>query len=238
MELQLAHRIRPLLAGALALLVGASCVSRAKHEEVVSELRFYQLKYNDLEPYQGQLEAENERLKARLEIQGGGTPVDAAATKEIDERIERLAKIMAGLGAAPGDVTVLAVEGGYGLRFADGILFDSGSAALKPAGQSVLLQAATEIRAGSFSRVWVRGHTDSDPVTRSSTLANFPHGNLQLSAARAIEVAAFFAGDGGIPMDQLVVAGFGPSDPVVANSSTSNKAKNRRVEIFVIEDPN
>ena len=236
MESQLAHRIRSLLVGAGAVLSSVSCVSQAAHEDSLSELRFYQRQYNDLESYQGQLEAENERLKGELALRAG-EPIEAAATKEIDARLAALAEIMARLGSTPGDVTVLSVEGGYGLRFSDAILFDSGSATLRPEGGSVLLEAAAEINNGSYTRVWVRGHTDADPVTRSATLARFPHGNLQLSAARAIEVAAFLAAQGGIPMDRLVVAGFGATDPVTSNSSPSDKAQNRRVEIFVIEDP-
>ena len=40
----------------------------------------------------------------------------------------------------------------------------------------------------------------------------------------------------GIPGDKLVIAGFGPSEPVAANINADGKRQNRRVEIFVIEE--
>jgi chemotaxis protein MotB len=79
----------------------------------------------------------------------------------------------------------------------------------------------------------VRGHTDSDPVVRPATLQKFPHGNLQLSAARAVEVASVLTASGGVPKDMVAVAGFGPYEPLVTNDSADNKRLNRRVEIFV-----
>ena len=82
----------------------------------------------------------------------------------------------------------------------------------------------------------MRGHTDSDPVKKPGTVEKFPHGNVQLSAARALEVYAALRGMPGIDEKKIVVAGFGPNEPIEKNDSATNKQKNRRVEIFVIED--
>ena len=224
-----------LLALAVSVL-SASCVSQAQHDEALAEAKYYQRNYQDLHSYQGKLEAENERLRGELSLREG-EPIEASATREIDKRLAELAKIMSGIGPAPGDVQVLSVEGGYGLRLSDAVLFDSGSATLKPEGKAVLLKMAAEILTRPYERIWVRGHTDTDPIVRPETKKRFPHGNLQLSTERAIEVAAVLGAEGGIPERQLVVAGFGSSDPVAPNDSAVAKAKNRRVDIFVIEDP-
>jgi len=174
------------------------------------------------------------RLKGELGAYESAGPAEASVTRGIDERMAELQKMAGSLGA-PGDVTVLSVEGGYGLRLSDAILFQSGSAEVRPEGQDVLARMAKEISSRPFQRVWVRGHTDSDPVKKPETLQRFPHGNLQLSAARAIEVAVAL-GKAGVDPSRIVVAGFGASDPVVPNVSATNKQKNRRVEIFVIDD--
>jgi len=230
---------RTLQASALALVCTslASCVSRAQYDDAIAELKYYQRLYQDLESYQGKLESENAALAGELDIyQTSGTVEASAPIDDIDRRMEELERLAQGLGAAPGDVTVLTVQGGYGLRLADAVLFPSGSNEILPEGREVLNRMAQEIRSRPFERIWVRGHTDSDPVKREATLRLYPHGNLQLSTARALEVAALLTGEGGIPQQSVVVAGFGPNEPVAANDSAENKQRNRRVEIFVIED--
>ncbi len=77
------------------------------------------------------------------------------------------------------------------------------------------------------------GHTDSVPVKKPQTLERFPHGNLQLSAARAVEVAASMIEDAGIARENVIVMGFGPNDPVAPNTTAEGRQQNRRVDIFV-----
>jgi len=228
-----------LLLASLALLLGSSCVSQDRYDELVANAEYYQRLYQDLESFQRKLEAENAGLQGELALlkEAGESPIEAAFAKDIDERMARLQGIAAGLSASPDDVTILPVEGGYGYRLKDEVLFDSGSAAILDEGQSVLKRVATDIGTRSYERIWVRGHTDSDPVKRKETLEKFPHGNLQLSSSRAIEVAAFLIAEGGLDASRVIVAGFGSVDPVAKNDSSANKRRNRRVEIFVIEEP-
>ena len=229
---------RPLSLAVGVLFLGTSCVSKARYDEALAQVQYYQRAYQDLESYQGKLEGDNDRLQGELGLLAGeGASITEAATASIDQRLEDLRRITDGIGAAPGDVTVLEVEGGYGLRVTDAVLFDSGSTEIKEAGREVLLEVAKQIQARPYERIWVRGHTDSDPVSRPATLERFPHGNLQLSATRAIEVAALLSNAGGLPRDRIIVAGFGPNEPVASNASAEEKRRNRRVEIFVIDDP-
>jgi chemotaxis protein MotB len=204
----------------------------------LAEVKYFQRQYQDLTSFQGQLEAENERLKGELALYEGKTPISAGHTKEIDERLERLKQLTAQIGtatgAAPGDVEFLSIEGGYGVRVTDQVLFDSGSDQIKPDGRAILLEVAKQISSQPYQRVWVRGHTDSDRVVNPATVERFPHGNLELSAARAVEVAALLA-TSGVDDAKLVVAGFGPAEPVAPNQSAENKRRNRRVEIFVLD---
>lgn len=217
----------------------SSCVAQTRYEEALGETKYFQRQYQDLAAFHGQLEAENERLRGELALYQGKTPIEAAATQEIDERLERLRQLTESIGTAagvaPGDVEFVAVVGGYGVRVTDAVLFDSGSDAIKPEGKNVLARVVEQIAAQPYQRIWVRGHTDTDPVKRPETLQRFPHGNLQLSAARAIEVAAFLRANG-LQEDKLVVAGFGPAEPVVANKDAESKRRNRRVEIYVLEN--
>lgn len=233
----LARRARLLRAAALLPLAAllSACVAKTRYDEATSQVQYYQRLYQDLEAFQGKLEAENARLEGELQLYRETGTIEAGMTRAIDERMAELERMAGSLGAAPGDVTVLSVEGGYGLRLSDAILFESGSAEVLAEGRELLGRMAKEIAARPFQRVWVRGHTDSDPVKRAETVQRFPHGNLQLSAARAIEVAAVLR-EAGIASERIVVAGFGPNDPVVPNDNADHKQRNRRVDIFVIED--
>jgi chemotaxis protein MotB len=117
----------------------------------------------------------------------------------------------------------------------DKILFASGSSELSPEGRQAVEQLSDEIGSRPHGRVWVRGHTDNVPVAKPATKERFPHGNLQLSAARAIEVAVALSKTGKVKERDIAVAGFGQHDPVKPNSNDENKRLNRRVEIFVAD---
>lgn len=220
-----------LLAGALAL-TSASCVSSARYEEALTEAQFYQRGYQDLEAYQGQLNAELEQLRGTA---GSASTIASGVTADIDSRLADLDRLARSIGALPADLEITPVDGGYMMRVSDSVLFDSGSAELRDEGRSLLIKSAKQIATSPFARIWVRGHTDSDPVKKPATLLKFPLGNLDLSLERAKHVAALLANEGGLAQSKLVVAGFGPSDPLVPNSSKLNKSRNRRVEIFVLE---
>ena len=79
----------------------------------------------------------------------------------------------------------------------------------------------------SGKNVDVVGHTDSDPIKKSSWKDNW-----ELSAQRALSVARYMA-DHGVSDKQLEASGCGEFRPIAANSSAAGKAKNRRVEIVV-----
>ena len=57
--------------------------------------------------------------------------------------------------------------------------------------------------------------------------------NLSLSDKRAQSVVDYLI-DNQIPMNRFVAKGYGESQPIVANDSEENKAKNRRVELKVL----
>lgn len=233
---------RSVAALALALGLGA-CVSQSQYDEAVTAADLYMRSYHDAQAHIGELEAENQRLKGELDLSGG--PVEASAyITDIDRRIEDLDELLAGLGlegsgggatGARGDVTVRAVEGGLAYEVRDSVLFDSGSAEVRPTGRELIARLGQTIAGTTFRQVWVRGHTDGDPVRQPETLRRFPHGNLQLSSARAIEVAALLQDAAGIPARKLGVVGFGSSRPIAPNDSASNKQLNRRVEIVVLD---
>lgn len=221
----------------LAALVGAtSCASPQEVADTRRLAKDYQTQVMDLEKRLAELDLENTQLRERYERQRRTGLVNAGADANLKSRIDDLGAQIAGLDRPVRNVERFEVEGGYLLMIQDKILFDSGSAELGDEGASALRQLASEIAGAPHGKVFVRGHTDSDPVKRPETRARFPHGNLQLSAARAVSVAAFLIEQAGMSGPDVVVMGFGPHKPVGPNNSAEAKRMNRRVEIFV-SDP-
>jgi chemotaxis protein MotB len=118
------------------------------------------------------------------------------------------------------------------LRFTDGILFDSGSATLKPETYEFLEELAQ-----LFSRIMdiigtivIEGHTDTDAIHT----AEFQD-NLALSGDRAENTLRYIKENTPEPIadEKWQSSGFGEWRPIALNDTTEGKAANRRVD-FVI----
>ncbi|MEX1024269.1 MAG: OmpA family protein [Planctomycetota bacterium] len=109
------------------------------------------------------------------------------------------------------------------------VTFSSGKATLTQNGKNTLRSVARELVADHGGReYWIEGHTDTDPI-RKSSWAN----NRELSYARASAVHAFLVEECGVPDDQCRVVAAGQYDPVADNNSATGKSANRRVQIVV-----
>jgi chemotaxis protein MotB len=219
---------------ACATLSLVSCVTTKDHNDAVALAKHYQTKLHEAEERLTSMESENSKLKKAM-AQSDVTALSEAGYGDIDARLSDLQARIDGLGRPLKDIERFDVEGGYVLMVQDKILFDSGSAELSGDGKTAIEKIAGEIASQTHGRIWVRGHTDSDPVSKPSTKQKFPHGNLQLSAMRAVEVAAALAGTDKVKSRDIVVAGFGQHDPLKKNDNADNKRMNRRVEIFVAD---
>jgi len=110
------------------------------------------------------------------------------------------------------------------------VLFEPGKAEIKKSVISELDQIATILQDRYRDKdVHVVGHTDSDPILKTKKLWK---DNWHLSSARALAVVRYLA-KRGIRPNQLGGVAAGEFRPVASNSTTSGKAKNRRVEIIV-----
>lgn len=111
------------------------------------------------------------------------------------------------------------------------ILFDLGKANLKPSVFPVLLEIA-KIARKVDGVLRIEGHTDDLPIKTRE----FPS-NWELSSMRAISVLHYFE-NVGIPRNRLSCVGYADTRPLVPNTSPENRAKNRRVEIYLEVDKN
>ncbi len=120
------------------------------------------------------------------------------------------------------------------LTLADGILFAEGGWELNEAGKSMLAKLAPALKGMGDQRIVVKGFTDNLPIG-PELRARFPN-NVELSKARADAVAKFLVAEG-VPSSIVFASGLGETHPVASNETAQGRAKNRRVEIDIVEAP-
>ncbi len=104
------------------------------------------------------------------------------------------------------------------------LLFAVDSATLRPDLQADLRTLADNLNRYRDTDIRVVGHTDN-----TGTAAY----NQQLSERRAASVAAVLR-NAGVAPGRVSTAGRGMSEPVASNATPEGRARNRRVEIFII----
>jgi len=105
-----------------------------------------------------------------------------------------------------------------------GVVFEVGSAKIKPASHEALTAMARTLRAFRDVKVEVAGYTDS------TGSADF---NLKLSQKRAESVRSYLIARGVNP-DQLVAVGYGIANPIASNETAEGRAQNRRIQFKTI----
>lgn len=142
-------------------------------------------------------------------------------TKRQEEQKKQMEEATAGTGVA---VTQTA-DNRLKLDIPSDISFDVNRADIKPNFRVILDTFATGLVNNPRSNVTIIGHTDSS----GSDAINNP-----LSLSRAASVRDYLA-TRGVVSNRFAIEGRGSREPLVANDTAANKAKNRRVEIFVAE---
>jgi chemotaxis protein MotB len=110
----------------------------------------------------------------------------------------------------------------------DKVLFDSGSAVLRPQGRRIL-DALTPTLAALPNRISVDGHTNRLPIATPQ----FPS-NWELSTDRATGVLRYLAGPGRVPVARMSATGYADTMPLLPRSDPRALVANRRVEIVVL----
>ncbi len=158
-----------------------------------------------------------------------GAAVGAAAggvagnvwSKRMQEQKKQMEEATAGTGVAVSQTP----DNRLKLNIPSDISFDVNRADIRPNFRAVLDTFANGLASNSTATVTVIGHTDSS----GTDAINDP-----LSLNRAKSVRDYLT-TRGAASSRISVDGRGSHEPLVANDTSANKAKNRRVEIFVAE---
>ena len=109
------------------------------------------------------------------------------------------------------------------------VLFSTGSARIKPAGQKVLSIIAESLNAYPDRAVSVEGHTDNLPIRNARYESNW-----ELSAARGLAAVNYFQRNAQVDPERLQVVGYGQYHPVSSNETAAGRKRNRRIEIKIL----
>lgn len=120
------------------------------------------------------------------------------------------------------------------LSLPESLLFSSGDIVVKQSGISVL-DTITKVISKYEKLITIDGHSDSDPI-KNNIDNNSITSNWQLSVYRALYVSEIMLSQG-LPNKNIAIRGFGDNRPLVENTNSINKSKNRRVEISISELP-
>jgi chemotaxis protein MotB len=106
--------------------------------------------------------------------------------------------------------------------------FPSGQDRVLPASFQTLVKLAEAVRTLP-NHLRFEGHTDSIPINNERF-----HSNWELSAARSIAMLELFRHQYQIPQDRMSIAGYAETTPIASNDSEQGRAKNRRVDLVVL----
>ena len=189
----------------------------------------YKKKYDYLNVEHQNLQGRYETLESERQDLANRVAQDQQTIDELQRQITELNKTPAQATGFEGLDTVFdPATGTITVTLQNTILFDSGKATLKSTTSKELDQIVSVLKQKYASKdVDVVGHTDTDPIVKSSW-----KDNLELSAQRALSVTRYLI-QHGISDKQVRAAGCGAARPVASNSTAAGKAKNRRVEIVV-----
>jgi chemotaxis protein MotB len=132
----------------------------------------------------------------------------------------------------PRDIEVITTANGLKIRLDSSLLFEPGSAAIRPEFEDVLKVVSDKL--GEFEtglQIQVEGHTDSQPMFS----AIYPS-NWELSTARASAVVRYFLNrEKAFIPQQFSVTGFAETRPVAENETEAGRSKNRRIDLVLTQ---
>jgi chemotaxis protein MotB len=107
----------------------------------------------------------------------------------------------------------------------------SGSSTIRPSSKDAIDRLAAVLKPRTES-LRVEGHTDNVPIHTLHFASNW-----ELSTARACDLIDVFIQRYGFEPQRLSAAGYAEFHPVAANDSAEGRARNRRVDIVILNPP-
>jgi chemotaxis protein MotB len=115
------------------------------------------------------------------------------------------------------------------ISISDKLLFNTASFRVKSGAYSFLERMANLLKAEPSMDVMIEGHTDTQSISNDDVQDNW-----ELSSKRATAIVRILEGKHKIEGSRLIAAGRGSTVPLVPNTTSANRAKNRRTKIVIL----
>ncbi|MGA7853458.1 MAG: response regulator [Candidatus Acidiferrales bacterium] len=125
-------------------------------------------------------------------------------------------------------VSVTPTKEGVVVSLREAGFFDSGSTALGPRALPTL-SAIVKVIGPERMRIRIEGYTDNVPIHSARFDSNW-----ELSTARATEIIKLFITKYAIAPERLSASGYGEYYPVAPNDTAEGRARNRRVDLVIL----
>jgi chemotaxis protein MotB len=129
-----------------------------------------------------------------------------------------------------GKLEIKQEERGLVISLQQAAFFPSGDDTIDPATFEAIKKIATLFR-DTPHPIRLEGHTDSRPIHTDRF-----HNNWELSAARGIAMLDLLSTRFGIPHERLAVVGYADTVPKASNDTEEGRARNRRVDIVILNN--
>jgi chemotaxis protein MotB len=173
----------------------------------------------------------DEKGKGNAQMRGpGGSEPRNTPTPAVAELLPSMTLLTKALESEikAGKIEVHLEPRGLVVRLPQAAFFPSGDDSVDPSTYEALDKIGKTIHELS-NPVRLEGHTDSVPIHT----ARF-HSNWELSASRSIVMLDLLATRSGIPRERMAIAGYADTAPIAANETPEGRAKNRRVDIVIL----
>ncbi len=171
--------------------------------------------------------SDQEEQTETIEKMHKSNPTFKKEQKKLQEMQKEITKFIEKQKLQSSLTTVLTDEGLY-IRIKNDLLFDSGSAVVRPENRKIAAQVANLLVMPQPRNILVSGHTDNIPIS-NSTFRN----NWYLSGIRAFNFLDLLLHNKKLDPRIFSMKGDGEYKPVAKNDTPENRAKNRRVEILI-----
>ncbi|MBB5324792.1 chemotaxis protein MotB [Anoxybacillus tepidamans] len=126
------------------------------------------------------------------------------------------------------DLKTTLTEEGLLVTISNDVLFDSGSAEVKPQYKQVAKEISRLLVMNPPRNIIVSGHTDNVPIHNSKFASNW-----ELSVMRAVNFMKLLLENKQLDPRLFSAKGYGEFQPIASNDTPEGRMKNRRVEILI-----